>query len=181
MTSEAVLRSLIGLLPHLCKVVRPGKYFVRRMLNHRGLPPVRAWGATSRVSHSHAASSPRIRLGPEFHADVSFRCLLVEGGLGSSAGRFSAPLYRSHMKPPAFTLWSDASGDTMWGCFFGPESGAWWRFKFDTDVRERQRTTVKNWNDLSINELELLCIVVMAWTFVTQSNMLPSCARDTGG
>ena len=31
--SEEELRSLIGRLMHLCEVVRPGKYFVRRMLN----------------------------------------------------------------------------------------------------------------------------------------------------
>ena len=31
--SEEELRSLIGRLLHLCEVVRPGKYFVRRMLN----------------------------------------------------------------------------------------------------------------------------------------------------
>ena len=31
--SEDELRSLIGRLLHLCQVVRPEKYFVRRMLN----------------------------------------------------------------------------------------------------------------------------------------------------
>lgn len=111
-----------------------------------------------RASHSRAAPYPRIRLGPEFHADVSFWCLLVAGGLGSPAGCFPAPLYRSYMQPPAFTLWSDASGDPMWGYFLGPEPGSdvWWRVEFGADVRTRLRTTVKGWNDLSFNGLELL-------------------------
>ena len=162
-------------LLHLCEVVRPGKYFVRRMLNLVGLPPARAWSAKYHASHTRAASSPRIHLGPEFHADASFWRLLVEGGLGSPAGRLSAPLYRSFMQPPTFTLWSDASGDAMGGYFLGPGPGSsvWWRFEFGDDVRARLRATVKDWNDLSINVLELLGMVVTAWIFVTQSDARP--------
>ena len=117
--SEEELRSLIGRLLHLCEVVRPGKYFVRRMLNQAGPPPARAWSAKYHASHTRAAPSPRIHLGPEFHADASFWRLLVEGGLGSPAGRLSARLYRSFLQ--TFTLWSDASGDAM-GYFFGPRA-----------------------------------------------------------
>ena len=122
-----------------------------------------------------AASSPRIHLSPEFHADASFWRLLVKGGLGSPAGRLSAPLYRSFMQPPTFTLWSDASGDAMGGYFLGPGpgSGVWWRFEFGDDVRARL------WNHLSINVLELLGMVVTAWIFVTQSDARPRYARDT--
>ena len=35
--SEEELHSLISRLLYLCEVVRPGKYFVRRMLNQEGL------------------------------------------------------------------------------------------------------------------------------------------------
>ena len=130
---------------------------MQRMLNQAGLPPVRAWSAKYHALHTRAASSPRIRLGPELHADASFWRLLVTGGLGSPAGRLSAPLYRSFLQPPTFTLWSDASGDVMGGYVLGPEpgSGVWWRFEFDDDVRARLRATVWDWNDLSINVLEL--------------------------
>ena len=54
---------------------------------------------------TRAVSSPRIRLGPELHADVPISCLLVEGGLGFPTGRFSAPLHRSCRQPPTFSLW----------------------------------------------------------------------------
>ena len=103
-------------------------------------------------------------MGPEFHADASFWRLLVEGGLGFPAGRVSAPLYRSFLQPPTFTLWSDASGDAKEAYFLSPEpgSGVWWRYEFDDDVRARLRATVRNWNDLSINVLELLGMVVTA-------------------
>ena len=113
--SEKELRSLTGRLLHLCEVVQVGKYFYRRMLTNVGLHPVRAWDAKFHVAHTSAASSPRIRLGPELDADVSFWRLLVAGGLGAPAGRFSAPLYRSYMQPPAFSLWSDGFGDAMGG------------------------------------------------------------------
>ena len=69
-----------------------------------------------------------------------------------------------------------------WGdAFFGPElgSGVWWCFEFDDDVRARLRATVRDWNDLSINVLELLGMVVTALNFVTQSDARPSYARDT--
>ena len=61
----------------------------------------------------------------------------------------------------------------------GPEPGVWWRFECDDDARARLRATVRDWNDLSINVLELLGMVVTAWSFVTQSDARPSYARDT--
>ena len=105
----------------------------------------------------------------------------MEGGLGSPAGHLSAPLCCSFLQPPTLTLWSDASGNAMGEYVLGPEpgSGAWWRFEFDDDVRARLRATVRDWNDLSINVLELLGMVVTAWIFVTQSDARPSDARDT--
>ena len=39
--SESDLRSLMGKLLHVCEVVRPEMFFVRRMLNQSGCPPYR--------------------------------------------------------------------------------------------------------------------------------------------
>ena len=182
-TPERELRSLVGRFLHLCEVVPPGQYFVRRMLmlNQVGLAPVRARSEEFRVPHARLASSSRNRSGPELRADVSFRRLLVEGGLGSVAGRLSAPLCRSFMQPPAFTLWSDASGDAMGGYFLGTVPGAdvWWRVEYKAGIRARLREKVSGWNDLSINVLELLGMAVTAWIFVTQSHILARYARDT--
>ena len=102
--SEDESRFLIGRLLRLCELVRLGKYIVRRVLNHLGLSPSRAWSENFHVSQMRTTSSSRIRLGPEFHADVSFWRLLVTGGLGSPLDRFPVPLYGSYMQPPAFTL-----------------------------------------------------------------------------
>ena len=46
----------------------------------------------------------------------------------------------------------------------------WWRFEFDDDVHVRLLATVRDWNDLSINVLELLGMVKTALIFVTRSD-----------
>ena len=132
------------------------------------------------ITHSRAAAAAwRSCTRPTW--DVSFWRLLVARGLGSPAGRLSAPFYRSYMQPPTFILWSNASDDAMGGFVLGPEpgSGAWWRFEFNDDVRARLRATVRDWNDQSINVLGLLGMIVTAFNFVTQSAARPSYARDT--
>ena len=48
------------------------------------------------------------------------------------------------------------------------------KLEFDDDVRALLRATVRDWNDLSINVLELLGMVVTALNFVTQSDARPS-------
>ena len=84
--SEKELRSLIGGLLHLCGVGRPGKNFVRRMLNQAGLPPARAGKReVRRISHARSVVSadplgsrvPRRRV---VLAPVSGRRARVSGG-----------------------------------------------------------------------------------------------------
>ena len=47
----------------------------------------------------------------------------------------------------------------------------WLLFDFDDDVRTRLREQVRCWDDLSINDFELLGMVATAWIFVTQLNV----------
>lgn len=173
--SETEVRGLVGKLLHLCEVARPGRYFVRRMLNQLGLAPVESKKFKSELA------SRQVRLGAEFHADVAFWRLLVDGGLGSPIGKLTAPLIWSFSQPPACTLWSDASGDAMGGWFLrtGDSEGVWWRFDFSVEVRARFRTRVCGRDDLSINVLELLGMVVGAWVFLVQSDMQPAYALDS--
>ena len=46
----------------------------------------------------------------------------------------------------------------------------WGGYEFNYDVRARLRATVRDWNDLSINVLELLGMVKTALIFVTRSD-----------
>ena len=78
--SEYELRSLIGKLLHVSEVVRPGKLFVRRIINQLGMSPVRPWD--ERFGVSGAGKGRRklrscVRLGPEFQDDISFWRMVV--------------------------------------------------------------------------------------------------------
>ena len=78
--SEYELRSLIGKLLHVSEVVRSAKLFVRRIINQLGMSPVRPWD--ERFGVSGAGKGRRklrscVRLGPEFHDDISFWRMVV--------------------------------------------------------------------------------------------------------
>ena len=99
------LESLISILNHACKVVRPGHSFLRRMIDL--LTTTR--GSAARQPHH------RIRLNREFRADLAWWCTFaaVWNGVGLVP---NVPT----LADPEFA--SDASG--AWGC------GAWWQHRW---------------------------------------------------
>ena len=87
--SEYELRSFMGKLSHVSEVVRPGKIFVRRIINQLGMSPVRPWD--ERFGVSGAGKGRRklracVRLGPEFHDDISFWRMVVHRALRPEGG-----------------------------------------------------------------------------------------------
>ena len=100
------LESLVGLLHHACKVVRPGRAFCRRMIN-----------LLSGASRGHH----RIRLGREFRADLAWWRMFVAqwNGIGL------APSVCVRSMPPLYT---DASGS--WGCG-ASWNQHWFQLKWD--------------------------------------------------
>ena len=95
------LESLIGTLQHACKVVRPGRAFLRRATDLLRTP-----GATK--GHHH------IRLNREFRADLLW--------WKAFASHWNGVSFLPGPARPAFLVTSDASGS--WGC--GAWSGASW-------------------------------------------------------
>ena len=171
--SEYELRSLIGKLLHVSEVVRPGKW---RIINQLGMSPVRPWD--ERFGVSGAGKGCRklracVRLGPEFHDDISSWRMVVQRALRPvGGGRLSATLLSLCLHPHVRTLWFDASGEAMGG--YCLESGCWWRYGFDENVRSRVRPKVFGRDDLSINLLELLAMTVTAWAFTVQAATPPN-------
>ena len=53
------------------------------------------------------------------------------------------------------------------------ESGCWWRYDFDENVRARVRPKVFGRDDLSISLLELLAMTATAWAFTVQTSTPP--------
>ena len=167
------LRRLIGKLLHVSQVVRPGNFFIRRMLLSTRLPPLSGWKVTT-SSDSFTVSVPDghrvVRLDAEFHADVEFWRLLLGGRLSSGA-RLYSPLYSFVLQPHSRTLFSDASGKALGG--FRLETGQWWRWDLDTNAQSRVREQVNSFTDLSINVLELLAMVVTAYVMIVLSGDEP--------
>ena len=100
------LLSLIGQLQHACRVVKPGRSFLRRMIDLST--------TTSELHH-------RIRLNCGFRSDLEWWAMFLARWNGvrmlSSLGR----------APPDVRLTSDASG---WGCGAFSSSGRWFQCKW---------------------------------------------------
>ena len=173
--SESELRSLMGKLLHVCEVVRPGKKIVRRMLSQLGMPPVPAWHERFWVPGGDARSSSgrsRVRLGREFHVDISFVRLILDRVMSPrGAGTLDAPPLSFYLQPHSRTLISDTPGDAMGGLCL--ETGLWWRIYFDDDTRNRLRAHVQGRADLSTNVLELLAMIVTAWALPVDAKVAP--------
>lgn len=166
------VRSLLGKLLHLSEVVRPGRFFVRRILNQLGLAPMAA-GDNRKGKFVESKQNRRlVRLSREFHDDLAFWNLILDMSTGTDGvTRLEFPLFCRFLQPPSRILVSDASGDSMGG--YCLESGKWWRIDFAEDVRARLRTKVKARDDLSINVFELLGMVMTAWALTVHAGAVP--------
>lgn len=92
------LQSLAGYLNHACKVIRPGRRFLR--------------GVFGLMSQFHKQDH-MIRLNTAFRADMEWWHVFASSWNGVSLMRDAT------LNSPSVEIWSDASGG--WGC------GAWWR------------------------------------------------------
>ena len=167
------VRSLLGKLLHLCEVVRPGKFFVRRILNQLGLAPLKAGeGMANGVVVGGKQRRGCGRLSREFHDDLAFWRIVVEMATGpNDITRLEAPLFCCFLQQPSRILISDASGDVMGS--FCLEAGWWWRIDFTKDIRARLRKKVCSRDDLSMNVFELLGMVVTAWALTVHAGARP--------
>ena len=87
------VRSLLGKLLLLCELVRPGKFFVRRILNQLGLAPVKAGeGMGNGVTVGGKDRRGCVRLSREFHDDLAFWKIVVEMATGPTVSPGWRPL-----------------------------------------------------------------------------------------
>ena len=128
------LESLIGLLNHACKVVRPGCTFLRRMIDL-----LTATGpGTSHRPHHH------IRLNRGFRADLAWWRLFLGPWNGVGLIKEDNPL-------PSIELASDASGS--WGC--GAWCGVRW-FQYPWSIAAQHL-------DITVKELVPIVIAAAVW------------------
>ena len=98
------LLSLIGQLQHACRVVKPGRSFLRRMID---------LSTTAKELHHF------IRLNKGFRSDLEWWAMFLEGWNGVSL------LSTVARGPPDIVVTSDASG--TWGCGAFSSSGDWFQ------------------------------------------------------
>ena len=110
--SRRELESLVGTLNHACKVVRPGRAFLRRMLNLLKSPHAQS---------TRRGAARQIRLNRDFRSDLLWWRVFAERWNGVSV---ATPLPGN----PPTQLTTDASG--TWGCGAWSNS-AWFQLKWD--------------------------------------------------
>ena len=108
------LESLIGVLSYACKVVRPGRSFLRRAISLLSVV---------KLPHHH------VRLNAEFKADLSWWKAFASQWNGASV--------IISQGSPGITITSDASGS--WGCGAWYES-KWFSLEWQDDIRDKNIT-----------------------------------------
>ena len=175
-TSARQISQLVGFYIHVSFAVRPGRFFVNRLLGSVGMPRISA-GAD--FGFRAANLGRRLVLGPEFQRDLEFWRWFVKEGLDARGGTLPAPMYHLLGCPSQPTLFSDASKTAVGG--FCIEPGVYWRYDLDEGERSRfcgSRKSVAGENDISINVLELLGMVVFAWVLVSPCAERPAGLGD---
>lgn len=107
------LESLIGKLNHACKVVRPGKTFMRRMFELL---------TGTRRAHHH------IRLRPPLRSDLQWWATFMEEWNGASV------LQEFGRRPVSHEFWTDASGRFGCGALWGTQ---WLQVEWPAAYEER--------------------------------------------
>ena len=105
------LESLVGILQHAAKVIRPGRTFMRRMID---------------LLKGRRSACHFIRLNKEFRADLAW--------WGTFAATWNG---RAFFPPPPTDLiefFSDASG--TWGCGAWGKDMQWWQFQWPDRVEQ---------------------------------------------
>ena len=100
---------LTGFLIHVCFALRPGKFFVGRLLAAVGMRQSAVF--PSRVSDPNR----RVVLGPLFHDDLEFWRWFEARGLVSRGGSLCSLMYNVVHRPPKMALFTDASKTAFGG------------------------------------------------------------------
>lgn len=164
---------LTGFLMHVSFALRPGKFFVGRLLAAVGLPKAAVF--VSRGSNP----SRRVTLGPMFHDDIDFWRWLVQRGFAARGGHVTSPMYNIVVRPPRLAVFSDASKSAIGG--YCVQTGSYFRYDLSADEQSRfcgANKYARGVNDISINVLELLGMVVGAWLLIVQQQHRPVAAGD---
>jgi hypothetical protein len=160
--NDAVSVRLVGKLRCRAYCIRPGRYFLRRLINAAGC-----------LRHLDTL----VPLGPAFHADLAmWRELMEDPELQASSYR--TPLYNHLRRTPEVLVVGDAMAESGGGfvCGMGLDVAAWWKVSWPQDVVDRFHRTSQRLeshvNMITIAHLELATLVL---GLATMTELLPAC------
>ena len=153
------IMSLVGKLRCYAYCIRPGRYFLRRLINV--------------CQHGQALDSP-VKLDVEFHRDLDMWREIIEDP-ALQATNYSTPLYNHLKRSPEILVIGDAMAEAGGGYVsgMGVEGAAWWRVRWPALVVERfHRTSVKTEprpTMVTMAHLELATLVIGVGTMTEQA------------
>ena len=161
---------LAGKLHHAAFVIRPGRYFVRRLLQLAGLHlngveragGGDAWGR----QRKKAQASKRLALSREFMADVGWwRWYLGEEG-NEVGGEITSPSFGFAKQTASRTVFSDASTKRVAGVCMEKRWYWYWTLPQEAQLRTIVHRKHGEGDFIDINLLELMGVVVSAYVLV---------------
>lgn len=162
-TTPRWIMRLVGKLRCRAYCIRPGRYFLRRLIN--------AAGCLRNLD-------TLVPLGPDFHADLAmWRELLEDPELQASSYR--TPLYNHLRRTPEILVVGDAMAESGGGfiCGMGLDVAAWWKVSWPSSVVDRFHRTSQRLEDpvnmITIAHLELATLIL---GLATMTELLPACA-----
>lgn len=171
--------SLLGKLIHAATVLRPGRFFVTRLLNQLGLSLAGIDESERKFGKGTRPNRAVIFLGADFHSDIQWWSAWFRGALKNGRHMLSTPLYTFVLQPPYRHLLSDASGIAMGGYCW--ETKRFWRYSLTDEQNARLVESAQESDTprdaLTINLLELLGMAITAYAFIADGNQ-PRHERD---
>ena len=174
--SAKQVSQLAGVLMHISFAVRRGSLLVHGSLASAGMPRIEAG---DHFAGQMANPRRRVALGPEFHAGLEFWRWFVDKGVDARGRVLSVPMYHFLERSAQRTFFSDASKAAVGG--YCLETGVCWRYDFTAQEQSRfcgSSKCVRGVDDLSMNVLELFCMVVSAFILVSSCADRPSATGD---
>ena len=167
------ISELTGFLIHVAFALRPGKFFLSRLLSAANMPE------SAMFASGIAQPNKHVPLSPMFHDELEFWRWFVDKGLVGRGGGLCLPMYNIVVRPPVFSVFSDASGKAVGG--YSPQTGQYFRYELSYEEQSRfvgSSKHVVGVNDVSINVMELLGMVLGAWLLIVEQNYTPAIASD---
>ena len=114
---------------HVSFALRPGKFFVGRLVAAASLPP------SAVFTSGMPDPNKRVTLGPLFHDELEFWRWFVDRGLTSLGDFLCSPMFNVVTRSPDMCIFTDASPRAVGG--YCQRTGRVFRYELSSDEKSR--------------------------------------------